>query len=154
MPGTKTKTEMKTLILFLLMAPLVTTAQSFLVSVKAEQTVKGAYYEVGASYELSSNFAFGAFYQRNDLGFTSDGVTDFAPLYGLSLHAPLFTNEKLALRGLLRGGLVSDRFFVVIPALETRVMVLKRAGITVTTGYRHGYPSAGLGLIYKVTSKG
>ncbi len=145
---------MKKLILFFVIAPLITTAQSFHVSIKAEQTVKGPYYELGLSYELSNNFAFGAFYQRNELSFSNDGVADFAPLYGLALHAPLYTGEKLIFRGLLRGGLVSDRFFVVIPAVETRLMVLRRTGITITTGYRHGYPSAALGLVYKITAKG
>ena len=51
------QTDMKTLILFFMMTPLFTTAQSFLLSIKAEQTVKGAYYEAGASYELSNKFA-------------------------------------------------------------------------------------------------
>jgi hypothetical protein len=145
---------MKYLILFLLTFPIGAAAQSFQMSFKAEQTVKGVYYELGSAYELKSNFAFGVFYQRNELGFNNDGVTDFAPLYGLALYAPLYSGEKLALRGLLRGGLVSDRFFVVIPAIETRMMVFRRTGITVTTGYRHGYPSAALGLVYKLTMKG
>ena len=145
---------MKYSIVFLLVLPLTVMAQSFQMSFKAEQTVKGVYYELGSAYELKSNFAFGVFYQRNELTFNDDGVSDFAPLYGLSLQAPLYAGDKLMLHGMLRGGLVSERFFVIIPAIETRLMVFRRTGITVTTGYRHGYPSAALGLVYKITTKG
>ena len=145
---------MKYLTFCLLILPLTISAQSFQISFKAEQTVKGVYYEIGSAYETRSHFAFGAFYQRNELGFSDDGVTDFAPLYGVAVYAPLLSTEKLVLRGMLRGGLVSDRFFVIIPAVETRIMVFKRAGITVTTGYRHGYPSAAAGLVYKISQKG
>lgn len=141
---------MKYVILLAIVFPLMSNAQSFQISFKAEQTVKGPNFEIGPAYELKKQFGFGLFYQRSNTEYNDDGLSNFASLYGLTLYLPLYASEKVSIRGMLRGGLVSDRFLVLIPAVETRWMILRRAGLTVSTGYRYGFPSGGIGLVYKI----
>lgn len=141
---------MKTIFLFLFtMLSIGAKAQDLIVSAGGEKTVNGNQYNGSLLFETKKFWAAGAFYQAGINREPSEGrLRD--PFYGLVLQAPLAQSERILFVAVLRTGLVNDRFVVVTPALETRISVTRKAGLSVGAGLRYGYPSLSARLFVKL----
>lgn len=128
-------------------------AQRLEISAGAEKTAIGS--SVSARFGLSQRYKVqgGVFFQTG----RNRGPAEFAfqkyDFAGGYLHLPLATSDKLIFGVLVYGGLVNNEFFVVTPAFETRVRVFPGAGVLFGCGYRYGYPSAQVGLVYQFLNK-
>lgn len=144
---------MRTLIitLALVSSSFVAAAQQLNVLVGAEKSVKKPEYNMGVRYETKGHWGIGAFYQAA-VNSHSEGkaVKLENPFYGVNIQTPLAKSSKLLFTLNLRAGFVNEKFFVVVPCLETRLQSFKRFGAVFGMGLRHGYPSASIKIITKV----
>lgn len=123
--------------------------QNIVVSAGAEKTVAGNQYGGSLMFETKSSWGAGAFYQA---GITRDNGEGYLknPFYGIALQAPIARSQRISFCGLLRTGMVNEKYLVVVPSLETRIQITPKAGVAVGAGLRSGYPSLSAKLFIKL----
>ncbi len=116
--------------------------QRIIVSGITEMTVAG--YEVGGviSYESKGAWRTGAFYQQSLP--TRSEFANRNTFWGLINSIPLVKTEKLKFYGVVRTGMVNQKFFVLTPGLETDLSVGNNLSIGAGFSIRKTYPSASL----------
>lgn len=144
---------MKTTLIIILVScsALLSRAQQMNFSVGAEKSVKQPEYGAYLGYETKGKWGVGAFYQAG-LETPSEGNSMGVknPFYGMNLQVPLAKSAKMLFSINLRAGMVNEKFFVVVPGLETRLQPFKRFGAVFGMGLRHGYPSASVKVITQI----
>jgi hypothetical protein len=133
---------MKTTFLYLLFAIVSATVaypQDVVVSLQAESTVAGFQAGVTTMYEIKSKWALGGFYQKSTA--TSTEHRETSTFYGGQFQAPIVKADRMALFAVLRGGVVNEKFVVLVPGLETRIDLGKRFAAAIGTSMRMNYPS-------------
>ncbi len=134
--------------LALLLTGAFTFAQSMVTAIQMEYTVAGTQYGSSFIYESKKQWGLGVFYQ---VGVTqSVEIFDKDQFYGAQIQFPLVKSERISFFTSLRGGLVNDKFLVVVPGLETRINVGKRLGVAFGMSLRMNYPSVSSKLICKL----
>ena len=144
---------MRTFLFILLILPAAAVAQRINVQGKIEQTAKGAGYESGLGFEFRSRFVAGVFYQTKSWREVDHLAEKSDTYYGCYAHIPIVRDKRLMLGAVIRGGFINKNFFVITPALETRVDVSSRFGIITGLSYRQGYPAGTLALMYSLPLK-
>jgi hypothetical protein len=122
--------------------------QDLKLSIQVESTIAGLQYGGTAMYETGKLLGFGVFFQK-DTG-PADEYNEVNVFYGGQIQVPLVKSDRLGFFAVLRGGLVNDKFVVVVPGLETRIKLGKRLAIGLGTSMRMNYPSISSRLILKV----
>jgi hypothetical protein len=126
-------------------------AQQVVTQAGIEKTVARLEYGVSVSYETKRLWALGSFYQTNlNLNHAEGTLTEKNFFYGILLQAPIAKSERLAFLLNLRSGFINDKFFVVVPSLETRVHVSNRVGVSIGTALRMGYPALSAKVFLKL----
>jgi len=135
-------------ILFSILSTLAS-AQDIVMSAGAEKTVTGNQYSGSVMYETKKSWGAGAFYQT---GLTPDNGEGYLknPFYGIALQAPIARSQRISFIGVLRTGLVNEKFLAVVPSLETRIQITPKAGVAVGAGLRSGYPSLSAKLFVRL----
>ncbi len=128
---------------------LVANAQDMVLSAGAEKTVNGNEFAGSLMYETKKSWALGTFYQTG-LDRNNGEHVLVNPFYGLVMQAPVMRSDRISLFGVLRTGVVNNTFFIVVPAVETRVLVTSRAGFSIGAGLRAGHPSFSAKLFTKL----
>ena len=129
-------------ILILSISSLGASAQQLIFQSGVEKTVAGFEYGASISYETKGMWALGSFYQTGISRNNAEGRLEQKSLfYGAIFQAPIAKSDRLAFLFNLRTGFINEKFFVVVPSLETRVHVNKRIGVSVGTALRMGFPS-------------
>ncbi len=134
-----------TIALFLLCWSIASSGQSLALSVVGETSVRGLQYGATALYETKHLFGIGGFYQQDATPSVETGKV--STFYGGHLQFALAKENKIAVLAMMRAGLVDKHLLVVVPALETRIMLTKRLATGVDVGMRMGYPSLSARLI-------
>lgn len=122
-------------------------SQQMKIAFLAEQTVGGPQYGMATGWETKNLFGLTAFYQIDAKVPVEGGEKN--TFYGAQLQLPISKSDKLAFFGTLRGGLVNDKFAVVVPGLETRLNVTKRIALAFGMSIRMNYPSLSGKAIFK-----
>jgi hypothetical protein len=136
-------------VLFFAIISTLAAAQDVVVSAGAEKTVKGYQYGGGVLLETRKFWGAGIFYQAGISRSIGEGTLS-DPFYGIAMQAPLISSDRILFAAVIRGGIVNDRFFAVVPSLETRVMITPKAGALVGAGLRYGYPSLSARIFIKL----
>lgn len=127
----------------------ITAAQDIVLSAGAEKTVTGNQYGGSLMYETKKSWGAGAFYQAGIIRDNGEGSRE-NPFYGIALQAPLVRSQRISFIGILRTGLVNEKFVAVVPSLETRIQITPKAGVAVGAGLRSGYPSLAAKLFVRL----
>lgn len=116
--------------------------QRVIVSAATEMTVAG--YEAGGviSYKSKGSWRTGVFYQQSLPTRTEFASTN--TFWGLVNSIPLVKTEKLKFYGVIRTGMVNQKFFVLTPGLETDLSVGNYFSVGAGFAIRKTYPSASL----------
>ena len=122
--------------------------QRMVVGLDLEYTVKGAHLGNSILFESKKQWALGAFYQTEMT--RADDRSEKSRFYGTQVQFPFIKSDRLAVLGSLRAGLVMDKFFVVVPGLETRINLGKQFGIAFMMSPRMAYPAVATKLIIKL----
>jgi hypothetical protein len=141
---------MKTLLVILFSSFAgISIAQDIVAAAGAEKTVIGNHYDVSLVFETRKSWGAGVFYQT---GINRDGGESRLKnqFYGVSLQAPIAKSQRLSFTVVLRTGLVNEKFLVVTPSFETRLLITQKAGMTVGAGLRSGYPSLSAKLFVRL----
>jgi len=135
------------LILLFLTSPMLGKGQGIITSMIAERTVAG--YEAGASmqYETQGLWRLGAFYQIS-LSDNVEGLSTENRFYGIAVAAALIKSGKINFFGVLRPGLVGDKYIVVVPAVETEIRPSKHFSYGVGASIRKTLPALYLRINY------
>lgn len=143
---------MKTILIIVLsIGYLSASAQQIVLQAGAEKTVAGNQVGTMASIESKKLWAVGVFYQVGVGQHVQERSSQIlSPFYGVVFQAPIARSEKLAFVGTLRTGFVDGKFFVVVPAVETRLRLSARIGVSIGTGMRMGHPSMTGKLFVKI----
>ncbi|MBA4056061.1 MAG: hypothetical protein C0490_15205 [Marivirga sp.] len=139
----------KSMLLLFIIISTCATAQDLIVSAGAELTVKGHQYGGSLLLETRKLWGAGVFYQAGISRDTGEGNLN-NPFYGIALQAPIASSERILFGAVMRMGLVNDRFFVVVPSLETRISITPKAGASLAAGLRYGYPSLSARIFFKL----
>ena len=139
----------KILLIFFCCTSIIVTAQDIVVSIGAEKTVSGNQYGGSIMYETKKFWGAGAFWQAGVSNGANENVLKDI-FYGISLQAPIAKCERLSFVAILRNGFVNEKYFVVVPSVETRIKVTPKAGVAVGTGLRSGYPSLSAKLFIRL----
>lgn len=115
-------------------------AQDIVLAAISERTVTGPQFGGSLTYETGKKWGMGVFYQA-EIGAMGNAEDAASRLYGGLLQAPLMISEKINFVANLRVGLANEKFIVAIPALETRLNVTKRTGVSFEMSMRMSYPS-------------
>jgi hypothetical protein len=117
--------------------------QSLSVSVGAERNVSCMESQLMMGYQNGSEWLLGAFYQNkmNVLPLEQSTEAKGGEWFGLVVNAPLVRTKKIGFYGQLRTGLVNQRFLLIAPSLETKIIITKWLAVGSGTGYRYGYPT-------------
>lgn len=124
-------------------------AQDLIVYAGLEKTVKGHQYGGLLLLETVKFWGAGIFYQAEISRDTDERKFD-NPFYGVTLQAPIVSSQRILFGAWMRMGLVNDRFFVVVPSLETRISITPKAGVSIGAGLRYGYPSLSAKINFKL----
>jgi len=137
-------------LIFLLVAASITLSygQDLVTSLQVESTVAGFQAGGTVQYETKKLWAFGGFYQRSTA--RSAEHREVNTFFGARLQVPLVNCERMALFGIMRTGFANEKFFVVVPGLETRINFGKRCGVGLGIGMRMNYPSISSRFIVKL----
>lgn len=124
-------------------------AQDLIVYAGLEKTVKGHQYGGSLLLETVKLWGAGIFYQA-EINRDMDERKLDNPFYGVTLQAPIVSSQRILFGAWMRMGLVNDRFFVVVPSLETRISIAPKAGASIGAGIRYGYPSLSAKVYFKL----
>ncbi len=141
---------MKTLLIVLFSILVkVSFSQDMVVAAGAEKTVNGNQYGGSVMYENRKLWGAGVYYQT---GITPDNGEGYLknPFYGIALQGPIASSQRITFFGVLRTGIVNEKFLVVVPSLETRILITRKAGATIGAGLRSGYPSLSAKLFIRL----
>lgn len=142
----------KLIIIVLAVISAKTYSQTITTSVGIEKTVAGNQYSVLLSRETVRNWSFGLFYQE-DLNVGAKAETPQAEtnaFYGTQVLMPIARSQRLVFSANLRTGVINNKFFVMVPGVETRINFSARYGFVAGAGYRMGYPSFSAKLFMKL----
>lgn len=123
-------------------------SQNLLTAAQVEYTVAGVQFGGLMMFETKKQFGSGFFYQTNRLNSSKELSTK--NYYGIQLQVPLVKSSRLLFAATMRAGFVQDKFFVVVPGLETRVSIRKRFAMGWGMSLRMNYPSISTKLIIKL----
>jgi hypothetical protein len=140
---------MKTIVLtsLLVLSQTLLFSQQVMLSVQTEYTVAGAQYGASSMYETKKLLGGGVFYQT-DVKAPAEGLAKNT-YYGVQVQVPLAKAERLNFFGTLRGGLVNEKFVVVVPGLETRINAGKHFAVSFGMSLRMNYPAVSSKLTWK-----
>lgn len=142
------------LFITLLLQSLIAGAQSgatngdLVTAIQLEYTITGPQYGTAVMYETQKQWGAGVFYQVGSG--LSDEIVTKDQFYGAQLQVPLVRTERISFFTALRGGLVNERFLVVVPGLETRINVGRRIGVSFGMSLRKSYPSVSSKFAFKL----
>ncbi|HYC86465.1 MAG TPA: hypothetical protein VEB86_14630 [Chryseosolibacter sp.] len=141
---------MRTLIVLLILTVVSTTSrgQHMWLSMLSEYTIAGPQYGAAILMETNKKLGAGLFYQA-DIQSPAEVKTNNT-FYGLQLQIPLAKSEKINFFGTVRGGLVNDKFAVIVPGVETRINAGKRLAVGFAMSMRMNYPSVLGKLTYRI----
>jgi hypothetical protein len=125
-------------------------AQSVITNLSAEKNVKGCSYRGALGYEFSRPWAIGGFYELTSPTTFQEEKKLVDPFYGVYVQTPLVSSERILVSAVLRAGFINKNFFVITPAVETRIRVFSQTFIVFGAGLRHGYTSASIGIGHKL----
>ena len=116
---------MKRLTLFffeMLFFVVVANSQHLLIAPTIEKTIAGNQYGSQLSFETKGQWNVGGFYQTSWQQ-TTEGIKFINPFYGITINAPLAKSERINFYVNVRAGVVNQRFLVVAPELETKLII-------------------------------
>ena len=131
------KTIITTAILLLTAASAV--GQHMVSALQVEYTVTGPQYGTSLTLESKSQWGVGVFYQAAVKPADDNLWND--RFYGARIQCPLVKSERISFLAVLRGGLVNEKFMVVVPGLETSLTLGKRIAVHFGMSMRMSYPS-------------
>lgn len=145
-----THRRMKTVmpIVFIALSSYFSYGQKLVTSVHAEYTVIGPQYGSALVYESKKQFGLGIFYQAGLKPSEASASDD--RFYGLHLQVPLVKCQQMSFSGLLRSGLVRDRFVVIVPGVETSINLGKRLALGFGMSLRMNKPAVSSRLSFKL----
>jgi hypothetical protein len=132
---------MKTLLIILLFASTVTQGQTLVLSTGVEKTVADTESQFMMGYQSKKQWAIGTFYQNSLNKFINENTNKQSYWYGAFTTLSIAKSEKISFYAMLRAGLMSEQFVVVVPSLETKIKVSKWLAVGVASSYRQGYPA-------------
>lgn len=141
---------MKTLITVFgaLLITSLTFAQDLVTALQIEYTVTGYQYGSSIMAESRKQWGLGAFYQTSKA--PSSESFKQGQFYGVQIQVPLAKSERISFFAALRGGLVNNRFVVIVPGLKTRIDAGKRWAISFGMSMRRSYPALTSEFMYKI----
>jgi len=139
----------KILLILFSTLPIIASAQDIVVSTGVEKTVGGNQYGGSMMYETKKFWGAGPFCQAGVSKSGSENLlNDF--FYGIALQAPIARCEKISFVAIIRNGFVNEKYFAVVPSVETRIKLTPKAGVAIGTGLRSGYPSLSAKLFIRL----
>jgi hypothetical protein len=134
--------------MFLISINTISFCQHMILSAQTEYTVAGPQYGASTMFESKKQLGAGVFYQM-DVNMPGE-KTEKDTFYGAQLQLPFAKSEKLSFFGTIRGGMVNDKFIVIVPGLETRIHVGKRMAVAFGMSMRMNYPAVSGKVICKI----
>jgi hypothetical protein len=114
-----------------------------------ERTVAGTQYGTVLTYQTSTRWSFGGFYQTT-LKQMGDGIQRTDPFYGVVAKAPIARSERMTFLLNGRCGMVNNNFLVIVPAVETEVNISRSFRFSALAGIRMRQPSLAVSLSVKL----
>lgn len=145
------QTALIILTVFLLFVLGIRTAksQSLSASVIAEENVMGFQSGAEVTLESKNQFGIGVFHQSSEIAsFESKGNN--YPFSGITMQAPLTKCGPIRLLGRVKAGWVNNQFLIVVPQLETQLILTKFLNLGLNMGYRAGYAAIGSRLTLSI----
>jgi hypothetical protein len=139
----------KILLILFCTQSIIGSAQDIVISAGAEKTVSGNQYGGSMMYETKKFWGAGVFGQT---GVSHSGSENLLKdlFYGVVLQAPIAKCERISFVAIIRNGFVNEKYFVVVPSVETRIKITPKAGAAIGAGLRSGYPSLSVKLFIRI----
>lgn len=143
---------MKTILTLFIVGVLCLDAQAqqhFVAGSYIEATTIGNQAGGWLGYQTRKNGAYGFFFQKN---IRSTEQTAFLTnsFYGGVAKLNLVNTFRMSFAMVIRAGLVSDKFYVVVPGAETKIHFTKGLHFTTGLAWRAGKPAVSMGITFKL----
>ena len=136
------------LLLIMLLLKSYTKAQSIVIGPMIEKSIIGNQYGAAIGVKISNAITIGSFYLSR-MPANPEGI-DTNTLFGLSLDYQLYHAGKLELSGVVRAGFANEKFFFLIPGIETRVTIAKFLSLGGMMSLRYGFPSISGKIVFNI----
>lgn len=128
-----------------------TKAQSIVVGPVMEKSIIGNQYGAAIGVKISKTLTIGSFYLSR-MPVNPEGI-DTNTLFGLSFDYQLYKAEKLELSWVVRSGFANEKFFFLVPGIETRYAITKFLSLGGMMSLRYGYPAISGKIVFNLNNK-
>ncbi len=125
-----------------------TKAQSIVASPMIEKSIIGNQYGAAIGVKISNTLTVGSFYLSR-VPVNPEGI-DTNTMFGLTLDYQLYNAGKLELSGVVRAGFANEKFFFLVPGIETRYAITKFLSIGGMMSLRYGFPAISGKIIFNI----